>query len=310
MTLDTILTLLGAVLIVFGLYLIMANRGKVRAQGSSNKVEAFGIKIDVSNPSVLLVLLGVGLVLVPRFAPTPEPAPLELAAPQNAPGVPAVPVPVVNGSPPVRETPETAALPELPDEPTGAGVPKKPEASVMPPVPAIPDVAAAPQARKPAPPSAPKPKPAPVPELKPRVWVLVDAEVAERAGITGLTRAEYSAQLRSRLVGVAVELFGTAAVTHAGEQSVAQQNVAAICAVSPAPKVLLAALKIPEDDFSPVESSFWPLMQLKAINCSDGRVQASGVKRLTPKRTDKVFYEQDFVAVAQQFVATRSYFLQ
>lgn len=312
MTFDSVLTLLGAVLIAFGLFLIIANRGKARAEGSSNKVEAFGIKIDVSNPSVLLILLGVGLVLVPRFYPAPEGMEGEMVVSQSAPdGQPVEPVAAPQAAP-AAASPET--FPALPDAPTAAGPQSKPQSKqprevprerpAGPRAPEVPPVASAPPAR----PAVVDPPATPVPE--PRVWVLVDAEVSENAGITGISREEYSSQLRSRLAGVASALFGAEQISHAGDQAVAREGVDAICRAAPTPKVLLAAVDIPDEAFSAIESAYWPLLRIKAINCNDGRVQTSGVTRLTPKRTDKLFFEQDFVSAAERFVASRSYFLK
>jgi len=71
-TFDTVLTIIGVLLIGFGLYIFLAGKGH-REGAPSSKVEGFGIKIDVANPSILLIILGVGLVLVPRFFPDPTP---------------------------------------------------------------------------------------------------------------------------------------------------------------------------------------------------------------------------------------------
>jgi hypothetical protein len=57
----------GAMLTLVGVYLFAS--GKMRDKAS--RVEAFGIKLDVTNPSLILILAGVGLMLVPRFVPEP-----------------------------------------------------------------------------------------------------------------------------------------------------------------------------------------------------------------------------------------------
>ncbi|MBR9912874.1 MAG: hypothetical protein GYB33_21240 [Gammaproteobacteria bacterium] len=64
-TLDYFIVVIGAVLIVIGLYLFIAGK----SGDASNNVEGFGIKLNVSNPSIILIVLGIGLVLVPRFLP-------------------------------------------------------------------------------------------------------------------------------------------------------------------------------------------------------------------------------------------------
>ena len=62
---DTLLVLAGLVLILTGL--VMFIRSKTSTQASS--VEAFGIKLNVTHPSLILVLAGVGLMLAPRLLP-------------------------------------------------------------------------------------------------------------------------------------------------------------------------------------------------------------------------------------------------
>lgn len=67
--LDIFLMAVGAVLIAFGLYLFVSGK---KEGGSANHVEGFGVKVNVSNPSILLIVLGVGLLLVPRVLPEQE----------------------------------------------------------------------------------------------------------------------------------------------------------------------------------------------------------------------------------------------
>jgi uncharacterized protein YjeT (DUF2065 family) len=107
--LDTLLVIAGLVLIVTGL--VMFIRSKTAASASS--VEAFGIKLNVTHPSLILVLAGVGLMLAPRLLPesagkpepavvatadkpeaaepatTPSPAPAATISPTPAPTIPA-----------------------------------------------------------------------------------------------------------------------------------------------------------------------------------------------------------------------------
>lgn len=64
---DLVLMSVGALLTLVGVYLFAS--GKMRDKAS--RVEAFGIKLDVTNPSLILILAGVGLMLVPRFVPEP-----------------------------------------------------------------------------------------------------------------------------------------------------------------------------------------------------------------------------------------------
>ncbi|WP_416307570.1 hypothetical protein [Neptunicella sp. SCSIO 80796] len=63
---DTIIMAVGGALIIIGLYLFIAGK---KDGVSSNNVEGFGIKLNVSNPSIILIVFGVGLLLVPRLLP-------------------------------------------------------------------------------------------------------------------------------------------------------------------------------------------------------------------------------------------------
>ncbi|REL27429.1 hypothetical protein DXX93_13215 [Thalassotalea euphylliae] len=64
---DNIVMLVGVLLIVVGL--VMFAIGK-KESTNQNNVEGFGIKVNVSNPSIILVVLGIGLLLVPRILPS------------------------------------------------------------------------------------------------------------------------------------------------------------------------------------------------------------------------------------------------
>jgi len=63
---DYVIMIAGGTLILVGLYLYMSGK---KDEGSSNNLEGFGIKLNVSNPSILLIVVGVLLLLVPRFFP-------------------------------------------------------------------------------------------------------------------------------------------------------------------------------------------------------------------------------------------------
>lgn len=66
---DTIIMLIGGLLIVIGLMLFISG---TKESTSHNNVEGFGIKLNVSNPSILLIVFGIGLLLVPRLLPKQE----------------------------------------------------------------------------------------------------------------------------------------------------------------------------------------------------------------------------------------------
>jgi len=362
---DTVLTIIGVVLISFGLYIFLAGKGH-REGTPSSKVEGFGIKVDVANPSILLIILGVGLVLVPRFFPDTTPGDDGASMVEQLPQMPAADplLQALNTSdtaeePPSDQSPQEAqqgvglpaekesvqlrlAQSEKPvGNPVATAKPAFPEATQR--VTAATDskantaVAADPigleapsppvaTARKPATPRAELPrqvaavaslqKPSPAvaaPEAPPApgLWVIVDADVEEYAGMKGMTARDYSQALRERLATLAAERLGEEYVSLDGMQpTIEDKQYTQACAKSPADRVLLATLRVPINDFSPVESSFWPHLVLAAVNCKDGRVHRSQPERLTPKRTDQVFFEQDFLVSAQNFIARQAYFLE
>lgn len=136
--LDSLLVIAGLVLVVTGL--VMFIRSKTSTQASS--VEAFGIKLNVTHPSLILVLAGVGLMLAPRLLP----------------GLP-------GGE---TEEPNPAAVATAPQPEAGSTAPAQSAASSPADLPAPPPTAAA-AAPEPAPAAAPAPAPqvAAVPAKRP-----------------------------------------------------------------------------------------------------------------------------------------------
>lgn len=65
-TFDYIIIGLGFSLIAIGLILFISGK---RDSQKNNQVEGFGIKLNVSNPSIILIVFGIGLVLFPRLMP-------------------------------------------------------------------------------------------------------------------------------------------------------------------------------------------------------------------------------------------------
>jgi len=125
-TFDLVVMVVGGLLIAAGVLLFVT--GKVA--GSNNKIEAFGIKMDVSNPSLILLAAGIGLLLVPRLLPAQRdvqvPAPLTTVMPTTQAPAPA---------PAVQEVP--AVLPQAVIPPT-AGIPTPaPTRPVMPTTPSL-----------------------------------------------------------------------------------------------------------------------------------------------------------------------------
>lgn len=128
---DSLLVIAGLVLVVTGL--VMFIYSKTSTQASS--VEAFGIKLNVTHPSLILVLAGVGLMLAPRLLPglpgkaddKPVPAVVAEAPPVSAsPGTTAVPI----------QPPPPVSPPPPPVSPSPAAAPAVPQATPIPPTPA------------------------------------------------------------------------------------------------------------------------------------------------------------------------------
>ena len=65
---DIVIMAVGAILLLTGLYLFISGK---RNEESQSHVEGFGVKLNISNPSVLLIVFGIGLMLVPRLLPNP-----------------------------------------------------------------------------------------------------------------------------------------------------------------------------------------------------------------------------------------------
>lgn len=68
---DYIVIGLGIALIAIGLFLFISGK---RESEKSSQVEGFGIKLNVSNPSIILIVFGIGLVLFPRLMPNHVPS--------------------------------------------------------------------------------------------------------------------------------------------------------------------------------------------------------------------------------------------
>ncbi len=77
-TFDHIVMIVGFALIVIGLILFIMRK---KESSNSDHVEGFGIKLNVRNPSIILIILGSGLLLVPRLLPQ-NPAPTEPQKPK------------------------------------------------------------------------------------------------------------------------------------------------------------------------------------------------------------------------------------
>jgi len=68
---DYVIIALGIGLIAVGLFLFVSGK---RDSANNNQVEGFGIKLNVSNPSIILIVFGIGMVLFPRLSPNINPS--------------------------------------------------------------------------------------------------------------------------------------------------------------------------------------------------------------------------------------------
>lgn len=225
---DTLLVIAGLVLVVTGL--VMFIRSKTSTGASS--VEAFGIKLNVTHPSLILVLAGVGLMLAPRLLPglpdqpsRPEPAAVAEAdkARPAAPAVPAdttpatAPVPAVTppaATPPARPAADKPAAPRavartLPAKPpsvtsvlpakspSAPAAPKKPAAQIASVTPDSPAPTPAPPT--PAAPVASGPPPAAAKPARPTLAYAALGLPINRSFWSGETRASYTQKMNAVL---------------------------------------------------------------------------------------------------------------
>jgi uncharacterized protein YjeT (DUF2065 family) len=158
---DTVLVLAGLALVATGL--VMFIYSKTSTQASS--VEAFGIKLNVTHPSLILVLAGVGLMLAPRLFP-------------GLPGMPDKPAAIAEVS---RETLDTRTG-TGPDTPTSANAPD--------PAPAA--------ATRPAP-SAPAATPSTAPALSPRPYAAMQTP-AQSTATAGVAAVPIAPAAKPRIV--------------------------------------------------------------------------------------------------------------
>lgn len=173
--LDGLLVIAGLVLVVTGI--VMFIRSKSSTDPSS--VEAFGIKLNVTHPSLILVLAGVGLMLAPRLLPElpgkialPEtkveataPSPPDPQASMSPPPAAATPAPEASPAPASATAATPAVAPVVTPQPAASETASvaRPAASPAVTKPEQPRIAVAPPTSR----STPTPKPAPKPAAKP-----------------------------------------------------------------------------------------------------------------------------------------------
>ena len=333
---DTLLVLAGLVLVVTGV--VMFIYSKTSTQASS--VEAFGIKLNVTHPSLILVLAGVGLMLAPRLLPElpgkadkPEPA-VVAEATQTQPAAPAI-----------TASPGTAAAPPLPPPAPSPSTPTAAAPAATAPTKAAVTPAAAPrsaastQAAKPriaAPAAAPK-KPAPrVADARPAATQAAAAQPQPQAAIaspaaakahptlayaalglpinrsfwSGETRASYTRRMHTTLQQAGREVLrmdarglelGQAEFDAWWNESRQYPRSRELCAASPSPDALLSARVETPTTISSVESAYWPELKLRLFVCANQRLYRQQ-KTLSPQNDDAWPFATELNIEIEQFL--------
>lgn len=313
---DTLLVLAGLVLVATGL--VMFIYSKTSTQASS--VEAFGIKLNVTHPSLILVLAGVGLMLAPRLLPglpgkaDDKPAPAVVAeAPQPeaaesamGPRPEATAVPMQPPAPPAPK----AALPPASTPAKSAAKPStaslQPATTVKPRV-AVPETAS----RQPAPRVATaRPAAAPAAPVQPEEAVITPPAAAKPARPTlafaalglpisrsfwgGETRASYTQRVNATLQQAGRDVLrmdarglelGQAGFDSWWNESRQHPRSRELCDSSHAPRALLSARVESPTTISSVESAYWPELKLRLYVCADQRLYRQQ-KTLSPQNDD------------------------
>lgn len=240
---------------------------------------------------------------------------------REMPAAPTPPVPV----PPVVEMPPVSPTATAPAKATGQPSPAGADKPAAPPqrttvAAAVQTPASRPVVTETQPPVAPIAKPAarPVaPPPPPPLRVLVEAEVDDRAGLGEFSEEGYEGLLKRELETVVAAVLGGDAL-RGGAPNLAFRDalsqggraVEALCEQAGAKRLLLADLRIPNEGFSSVDSAYWPLLRLIALDCENGRRHARPQERLEPTYRDRFTYQRDFAQRAERFVASQGYFLK
>jgi hypothetical protein len=345
LNLDMLLTIAGLVLMVIGVAVFLLGKSRVAAGDErSNIFEAFGIKLDVSNPSILLIMFGVVLMLAPRFVPLGDVA-LPEASDDTVSVAPAKP-PAAMVAP---ASPEAATAPaEAKSEPSSARVAEPPALPLQSPPPpvvqqvAVPDEAAAAAQREKlaaleaqresiakeqaalaaerarlaalaAKPAAPAPKIAPPEALEaaaaPRLAVFTEALEYEQE-----TAETYRAKLHSEMRTVIGDVLADGVDLQPDNGRFRPMPpinaLIGLCKRTQAQHLLLADLA-PVTVFNfGVESANWPEMRYAAVDCSSGRATRSDIMRMEPIRGDQYPFQQSIARTAREFIRDNRHLLQ
>lgn len=321
---DLMLTLVGFVLIGIGVYVFLSGRKRrIEHDGEPNQFEAFGIRIAVSNPAVLLIMFGVVLVLTPRFVPDKgkdsdlagtlaqvqeslglasaetEPRDIEPPADRIAP-VEAEVEPASSPRPVVVSEPATTPVAPAPLKTEPAPKPvvaAKPPPAVKPPAPP-----AAPKVVRAPPPvaavvKAPQPAPA-LPAL--RTAVLTDAT----ASVEGVPVSVYRQKMKQELDGVAEELLAgrvTVSGANPGFRKVLRlERIKEFCRQWEVDAIFYAEVEPAAFEMG-IESGNWPDAVFMLAECGQGIVRESRTIGLSPSEGDRFPFHKTLIRAARVF---------
>jgi len=335
---DTVLMTAGVVLVVTGL--VMFIRSKTSTQASS--VEAFGIKLNVTHPSLILVLAGVGLMLAPRLlpeppgkadtqgpavvadAPEPQPAtpvPQMRPEPASSPPRATIPTPATSEATAVPATPAvksavapapappslTAVQPVHPVKPQLAApsMPKKPASKIAAAHPAAPVAGTTPVVTAPSPPSAAK-------AARPTLAYAALGLPINRSFWSGETRASYTRRMQATLQQAGREVMhmdarelelGQSEFNDWWNESGQHPRSRELCAALPAPIALLSARVETPMVISSVESAYWPELKLRLFVCATQRIYRQQ-KTLSPQNDDAWPFSIELNGEVERFLRT------
>ncbi len=316
---DTLLVIAGLILVATGL--VMFIYSKTSSQASS--VEAFGIKLNVTHPSLILVLAGVGLMLAPRLLPglpgrdKPEPAVMAQPGPQASapsleasPGKAVAPTPPSAPSPPIPVTAAPAAA--VPAKPaTRARVQSRTETPRI--------AAAAPAVGKPVvavaadrPAIAPPPAVAAARPARPTLAYAALGLPSHHSFWSGETRASYTRRVQTSLQQAGRDVLHMEArglELNPSEfdawwnESRQHPRSRELCAAPHAPRALLSARAETPVTISSVESAYWPELKLRLFDCANQRFYQQQ-KTLSPQNDDAWPFSNEFNSEVERFLRT------
>lgn len=336
---DIVLIAVGALLTLVGA--VQFVRGKVGDKPS--KVEAFGIKLDVTNPSLILILAGVGLMLAPKLLPepdeavdthqeqavvekstpagqaesprqaasTPEPTPVPAPAPTPAPAPAPTPAPTLTPEP---AKPAQTGRPHVVIQPGAAFKPVPMPAKPLPaPTPQMP-VTVSPRPGTPLDASAPVVATSPAVSASPAPAYYVAALGTPNrwkdfwAGES--SEADYSRKIAERGAERIRRIVTGAQVTLVSDASTVTTLMdnattrARRCEAGGYRALVVFTVRQPDVVISTVDSAYWPELHLLVHDCQDTAAQRDR-KQLAPRGGERFPFESDLTATLDRVLRDR-----